>query len=79
MLINIVYGLIVIILIYVTIIAIKAINSGLKAKQNNKSLNLDKIKNNLSLINEIEKLKKLHSEGILNDEEFKKAKAKILK
>ena len=35
--------------------------------------------NNLDVINQIKELKDLHEKGILNEDEFKKAKEKILK
>ena len=64
-------------------IAFKAINRGIEAKRN-----LDKeyrneekleIKGDLHLADELNKLKDLHSKGIINEDEFKKAKQKILK
>ena len=42
-------------------------------------LNVDKMENLPNLVGEIQELNKLHDEGILNHEEFKKAKEKILK
>ena len=42
-------------------------------------LDIKKENGNLNLVNELNELKKLHSEGIINDDEFKKAKQKILK
>ena len=42
-------------------------------------LNIDKNENSPSLVSEIQELNKLYDDGILNDEEFKKAKEKILK
>ena len=45
--------------------------------------NFDNNKNNenynLEVINQIKELKELHDKGILNEDEFKKAKDKILK
>ena len=56
----IIYAIILAILVFVIIIAFKAINRG------------------TTLTQELNNLKKLHSEGALSDEEFKKAKEKIL-
>ena len=79
-------------MLIVSIIAVKAINRGIEAKQNNKFIDLNdndienstsfnklKKNNDTALSDEIAKLNKLYSDGILNDEEFKKAKEKILK
>ena len=89
MLIYIIYIIVTIILVTVLVIAVKAINRGIEAKRNLKEenniekiedekINYDSNKNNSKLLNEINNLKKLHSEGVLSDEEFKKAKEKIL-
>ena len=76
---------------YVLTIAVKTITRGIKAKENSKMnlvkeknlekefLNVDKNENSPSLVSEIQELNKLYDDGILNDEEFKKAKEKILK
>ena len=82
----IVYIVILIILILVANIAIKAINRGIKAKHNlNNNIDYDEKKKmnikkdiDTTLTQELNNLKKLHSEGALSDEEFKKAKEKIL-
>tara|TARA_Y100000590_G_scaffold437153_1_gene558498 strand:- start:101 stop:382 length:282 start_codon:yes stop_codon:yes gene_type:complete len=87
-----IYFIVFIILLIVSIIAVKAINRGIEAKQNNKFIDLNdndiensksfnklKKNNDTALSDEIAKLNKLYSDGILNDEEFKKAKEKILK
>ena len=55
-----------------------------KAKQiikEDKNLESSKIENlqNVEVINQIKELKDLHDKGILNEDEFKKAKEKILK
>ena len=72
------------ILVFVLSIAVKAITRGVEAKQTiNEEKNLDINENNknqnMEVINQIKELKDLHNQGIINDEEFKKAKEKILK
>ena len=81
------------IIIFATVIIIsgKAISRGIEAKQNMKvksedekiSLsdieeNANTSKSNINLIDQINDLNKLKEQGIISDEEFKKAKAKIL-
>ncbi len=89
MLINFIYFLIFLILTFVLVIAVKAITRGIEAKENNK-LNLSKekiVENEISnynekdiiITNEIKELKKLYDDGIIDEDEFKKAKEKILK
>ena len=78
----IVYFIIFLILTFVLVIAVKAISRGIEAKERNKEEKIleDNIKeDNSSLTNEIQELDKLHAKGVLNDEEFKRAKEKILK
>ena len=88
---NLVIILSIIIFIVVIFIAAKPIMRGIEARQKNYlSENEDevlnsKIKNNEnsqfpdnSLTDELYKLKKLHSDGILSNDEFIKAKKKIL-
>ncbi len=83
-----IYFIVFLILSYVTIIAVKAITRGIEAKENIKSninekkedediLNFDK-KKQTNLVNQIKELNNLHDEGVLNKEEFEKAKKKIL-
>ena len=65
-------------------IAVKAITRGVEAKQvikDEKNLNLNNENDiqNLEVVNQIKDLKDLHDKGILDDNEFKKAKDKILK
>lgn len=83
MLTNIIYFLIFLILVFVLSIAVKAITRGVEAKQTINEKNLDINENNknqnMEVINQIKELKDLHNQGIINDEEFKKAKEKILK
>tara|TARA_B100001250_G_scaffold339553_1_gene306955 strand:- start:235 stop:501 length:267 start_codon:yes stop_codon:yes gene_type:complete len=83
-----IYFVIFSILIFVLFIAVKAITRGIEAKENNK-LNLNKEeslnksnfkkKESSNLTDQIKELNKLYDDGILSEEEFKKAKEKILK
>ena len=86
-----VIGIAIIIFAIVIIISGKAISRGIEAKQNMKDQYEDekiaisdteenvKISNsNLNLIDQINDLNKLKEKGIISDEEFKKAKEKIL-
>ena len=84
MLTNIIYILVFIILIFVLSIAVKAITRGVEAKQiikdeKDSDLNNQNQDKNLEVIDQIKELKQLHDKGILSDEEFKRAKEKILK
>ena len=78
----IIYIIVIIILAFVILTAANAINKGLKSKENsNDSINNDKLEvkiTNHSILKEINELNKLHTKGVLSDEEFKKAKEKIL-
>jgi len=81
MLINIVYILIALILLFVISIAIKAINAGMQAKNNNKIENDFSEETGIDINNipdQILKLEKLYKSGALTKEEFEKAKNKIL-
>mgnify|MGYP001418824409 CR=1 FL=1 len=86
-----VFGIAIIIFATVIIISGKAISRGIEAKQNMKDKSEDekvgisdteqnvKIPNsNSNLIDQINDLNKLKERGIISDEEFKKAKEKIL-
>ncbi len=86
-----VFGIAIIIFATVIIISGKAISRGIEAKQNMKHKSEDEkiaisdteenanISNsNLNLIDQINELNKLKEQGIISDEEFKKAKEKIL-
>ena len=86
-----VFGIAIIIFAIVIIISGKAISRGIEAKQNMKVQYEDekiaisdteenvKISNsNLNLIDQINDLNKLKEQGIISEEEFKKAKEKIL-
>ena len=84
MLTNLIYLAVFVILVFVLSIAVKAITRGVEAKQiikDEKDFNLDSEKNleNSEVVNQIKELKNLHEKGILNDDEFRKAKEKILK
>lgn len=78
---NIIYFLVAAILIFVLILAVKAITRGVEAKS---ELRAEKdseetpiLKNNIS--DELAKIDQLYKEGIISEEEFKKAKDKVLK
>ena len=84
MLTNIIYFAVFIILVFVLSIAVKAITRGVEAKQTikeEKDLDLNKENQNefLEVVDQIKELKELHDKGILSEDEFKKAKEKILK
>tara|TARA_Y100000816_G_scaffold191464_1_gene139565 strand:+ start:78 stop:323 length:246 start_codon:yes stop_codon:yes gene_type:complete len=81
MLANIIYLVVAIILIFVLYLAVKAITRGVEAKselskEKNES-DINEITNDLSI--EISKLKKMLDDGVITQEEFSKAKEKILK
>ena len=83
---NIIYFIVFIILVFVLSIAVKAITRGVEAKQNikeEKNLNInnenESQNQNLEITNQIKELKELHDKGIIDDNEFKKGKDKILK
>ncbi len=84
MLTNIIYLAVFIILVFVLSIAVKAITRGVEAKQTlkeEKNLQLNKVENessNMEIANQIKELKDLNNKGIISDEEFQKAKEKIL-
>ena len=84
MLVNIIYLTVFVILAFVLSIAVKAITRGVEAKQlikdeKNLELNNESENQSLEIIDQIKELKDLHDKGVLNDEEFKKAKDKLLK
>ena len=84
MLANIIYLTVFVILAFVLSIAVKAITRGVEAKQlikdeKNLELNNESENQSLEIIDQIKELKDLHDKGVLNDEEFKKAKDKLLK
>ena len=86
-----VFGIAIIIFATVIIISGKAISRGIEAKQNMKDKsedekidishteeNINISNSNSNLIDQINDLNKLKEQGIISDEEFKKAKEKIL-
>ena len=84
MLTNIIYIAVFVILVFVLSIAVKAITRGVEAKQiikdeKNFDLNSEKSIQNTEVVDQIKELKNLHEKGVLNDDEFRKAKEKILK
>ena len=79
MLTNLIFILISFILLFVLYLAVKAITRGVEAKNDLKSENEILEDNSSNLSSELIKIKKLYDEGILNDEEYKKAKDKVLK
>ena len=84
MLANIIYLTVFVILAFVLSIAVKAITRGVEAKQiikeeKNLELNTEDENQSLAIIDKIKELKDLYDNGVLNDEEFKKAKDKLLK
>ena len=84
MLANIIYLVVFIILAFVLSIAVKAITRGVEAKQTlkeEKNLQVNKEENeisNLEIVKQLKELKDLHDKGIISNDEFKKAKEKIL-
>ena len=72
------------ILFFVLFIASQGINRGIKAKNLNNKNHDDSKSNNqnlsskISITNELTKLNKLHSDGVLNKKQFEAAKKKIL-
>ena len=90
MLANIIYVVVAIILIFVLYLAVKAITRGVEAKSElskekeesdineiKEESDINEIKHDLSI--EISKLKKMLDDGVITQEEFSKAKEKILK
>ena len=84
MLTNLIYLAVFVILVFVLSIAVKAITRGVEAKQiikDEKNFDLDSEKSiqNTEIVDQIKELKNLNEKGVLNDDEFRKAKEKILK
>ena len=84
MLANFIYLIVFIILVFVLTIAVKAITRGVEAKQilkeeKNLKFDIEEKNKSLEIISQIKELKDLYDKGILNEEEFRKAKEKILK
>tara|TARA_A100001011_G_scaffold273935_1_gene283318 strand:+ start:448 stop:702 length:255 start_codon:yes stop_codon:yes gene_type:complete len=84
MLANIIYFTVFIILAFVLSIAVKAITRGVEAKQvikeeKNLEINKEDENQNFEIVSQLKSLKELYDKGIINHDEFKKAKDKILK
>tara|TARA_B100000287_G_scaffold21919_1_gene21617 strand:+ start:127 stop:405 length:279 start_codon:yes stop_codon:yes gene_type:complete len=86
-----VFGIALIIFVTVIVITGKAISRGIEAKQNQKNVSDENVQNSneehidnseslssSNLTNQLNELNKLKDQGALTDEEFKKAKEKIL-
>ncbi len=85
MIISFIYVLIFFILIFIIYMAYQAINRGIEAKKdlkkkvkNNDSIFNQKKFNKKNLVKNLNELKKLQEKGVINNEEFLKAKKKIL-
>ena len=84
MLANIIYLAVFIILVFVLSIAVKAITRGVEAKQTlkeEKNLQVNKEENeisNIEIVNQLKELKDLNDKGVISNDEFQKAKEKIL-
>ena len=81
MIISVVYTIIGLIFCFVLYLAFRAINTGMEAKKANKNLENsqnDSLDNEEDLVKKLTELKELHEKKILSDEEFAKAKKKIL-
>tara|TARA_A100001011_G_scaffold359828_1_gene406643 strand:+ start:1534 stop:1794 length:261 start_codon:yes stop_codon:yes gene_type:complete len=78
------FALVIPILVFVCYLGSKAIMKGFKAKADNKPQDtneykeVNKFSNNDQIVNELEKLNDLFESGALTQEEFDKAKKKIL-
>ena len=80
------FGLVIPILFFVLYLGTRAIMSGVSAKQANqtnkeeseKDNNIDELNTEKSLSKELEKLNALRESGVLTQEEFEKAKNKLL-
>ena len=84
MLANIIYFVVFVILAFVLSIAVKAITRGVEAKQiikeeKNLESNNQNVMQNMEVIDQIRELKELYDNGTIDENEFKKAKEKILK
>ena len=74
-----IYIIVGLILVFVLYIAILGINRGVKAKNMNKSNNLEnKLSSPKNISNELKKLNELYNEGVINKKEFNIAKKKLL-
>ena len=81
---NTIYLVVFIILAFVLSIAVKAITRGVEAKQTlkeEKNFQVNKEENeisNLEIVEQLKELKDLHDKGVISNDEFQKAKEKIL-
>ena len=76
------YITVAVILIFVLYLAVQAITRGVEAKNDIKterSVDNQSTNKNDNVYDQLVKLKELHENGVLNKEEFEKAKKKILK
>ena len=84
MLANTIYLVVFIILAFVLSIAVKAITRGVEAKQTlkeEKNLQVNKEENeisNIEIVKQLKELKELNDKGVISNDEFQKAKEKIL-
>ena len=84
MLANTIYLIVFIILAFVLSIAVKAITRGVEAKQTlkeEKNLQLNKEESkisNIEIVDQLKELKELNDKGVISNDEFQKAKEKIL-
>ena len=79
---NLIYITVAAILIFVLYLAVQAITRGVEAKNEIKtesSADNQLTNKNDNMYDQLVKLKELHENGVLNKEEFEKAKKKILK
>ena len=79
---NLIYITVAVILIFVLYLAVQAITRGVEAKNDIKtesSIDNQSTNKNDNVYDQLVKLKELHENGVLNKEEFEKAKKKILK
>tara|TARA_B100000941_G_scaffold186803_1_gene134431 strand:+ start:592 stop:834 length:243 start_codon:yes stop_codon:yes gene_type:complete len=75
----IIYIIVALILGFIAYIGVLGINRGVQAKNYNKNSRLkNKKKSSNELVDEFQKLKKLHDDGVLSKSEFNAAKKKIL-
>tara|TARA_B100001029_G_C15037313_1_gene441021 strand:+ start:489 stop:740 length:252 start_codon:yes stop_codon:yes gene_type:complete len=81
MIINVIYILIVLILVFVIFLSVRTImkirNNSTNIKKNKDISKIDVTDDDIIL--KLKELKKLHQEGVLNKNEFKLAKEKLLK
>ena len=82
MIVNLIYVLIAGILLFVLYLAVKAITRGVEAKGENNSdpiIDQEKSTPDNNLTEELIKINKLYKDGVLDKDEFRKAKEKLLK